>query len=526
ERLGNVICRPVLRDYEIPYLGRSGAPAERQLDVSDLLVSVVDGRVTLRSARLDRQVIPRLTNAHAYMYETHLPTYRFLSALQEQGYCAMNGGWLEELNDRAPMPFLPRVRVGRVVLSRARWTLGAEEIGAFAPAKGAKQFASLQELRARRRLPRWIQLDEMLFDLDNPLSVETLAGRLSGRTTAKVRELFPSPDELLARGPEGRFVHELIVPFLRKREATKGERLPPRAPVAPEVRLYPPGSEWLYAKIYTGLSFADSILTDLIRSLAESQLASGAIDRWFFVRFRDGREHLRVRFHGSAERLLSEVLPALRDALTPHLHRGSVTGFQLDSYDREVERYGGPDGIDTVERLFMRDSEAVIELLELCRDDEEMRWRIAAIGAEMLMHDLGLDLPRRRAVLEHLQQHFDGKMAVDAPARRQIAERYRREAKSLELLLTTTGDPAHPLADAVEVLRRRSERIAPYVVELSRLRDEGRLIFPLDALAASCVHMFMYRLLLVEQNAQETVLYHFLSRVYDSMAARAKAAPA
>jgi lantibiotic biosynthesis protein len=54
----------VLREREIVYLGRSGAPADHQLPLTDLLVSVRDGRVVLRSRSLGREVVPRLTNAH------------------------------------------------------------------------------------------------------------------------------------------------------------------------------------------------------------------------------------------------------------------------------------------------------------------------------------------------------------------------------------------------------------------------------------------------------------------------------
>ncbi len=83
-RIGNILCRPVLRDYEIPYLGRSGAPADRQLPVTDLLVSVRDGRIVLHSDRLGREVAPRLTTAHNYTWRS-LGVYRFLCALQHQG---------------------------------------------------------------------------------------------------------------------------------------------------------------------------------------------------------------------------------------------------------------------------------------------------------------------------------------------------------------------------------------------------------------------------------------------------------
>ncbi|HET8799455.1 MAG TPA: lantibiotic dehydratase family protein, partial [Thermoanaerobaculia bacterium] len=63
-RIGNILARPQLRDHEIAFLGRSGAPPERQIALSDLLVSIRGDRIHLRSKRLGREVIPRLTNAH------------------------------------------------------------------------------------------------------------------------------------------------------------------------------------------------------------------------------------------------------------------------------------------------------------------------------------------------------------------------------------------------------------------------------------------------------------------------------
>src|SRR4029077_12218322 len=35
-RLGNILLRPVLRRYEISYLGRSGAPVDQQIPVTDV----------------------------------------------------------------------------------------------------------------------------------------------------------------------------------------------------------------------------------------------------------------------------------------------------------------------------------------------------------------------------------------------------------------------------------------------------------------------------------------------------------
>ena len=151
-RIGNILSRPVLRGYEIPYLGRSGAPADRQLPVSDLLVSVQDERIMLRSRRLGREVIPRLTTAHNHITRG-LGVYRFLCALHYQQVSP----WITwDWGPLGQAPFLPRVVSGRLILSRARWNLRDEDIAAFREPRGARQFAAVQRLRDSRRMPRYV----------------------------------------------------------------------------------------------------------------------------------------------------------------------------------------------------------------------------------------------------------------------------------------------------------------------------------------------------------------------------------
>src|SRR5262249_37695604 len=157
-------CRPILRDYEIPYLGRSGAPPERQIPVTDLRVSLAAGQVVLRSARLGCRVIPRLSSAHNYAFRS-LGVYKFLCALQGQGTAAALGWDWGVLSGAA---FLPRVVTGRLVLARARWRVGREELRPLAGVRGAARFRAVQAWRAGRRLPRFV----LLADWDNELPVD------------------------------------------------------------------------------------------------------------------------------------------------------------------------------------------------------------------------------------------------------------------------------------------------------------------------------------------------------------------
>ncbi len=47
-RIGNILLRPVLRDYEIPYLAKSYLNNEYQIKTDDLFVSIKSNRIILR----------------------------------------------------------------------------------------------------------------------------------------------------------------------------------------------------------------------------------------------------------------------------------------------------------------------------------------------------------------------------------------------------------------------------------------------------------------------------------------------
>jgi thiopeptide-type bacteriocin biosynthesis protein len=519
-RVGNILCRPVLRGYEIPYLGRSGAPADRQIPVGDLLVSVRDDRVVLRSRHLGREVVPRLTTAHNYSRRS-LGLYRFLCRLQAQD---VTGSLRWDWGPLSAAPHLPRVVSGRLVLSRARWNLAEPEVRMLDQAGTASGFTAVQEWRTERRLPRYVALadgdNELVVDLDNVLSLEALARQVRGRRRAELVEMFPGPDELGVSGPEGRFVHELIVPFVRT-DGPGQERSPSPNPTASVRRRFPPGSEWLYGKLYTGEATADLVLSRLIGPVVDAALASGAADRWFFIRYGDPDRHLRVRLHGAPERLSAEVLPRLEVAVAA-ADAGQVWRMQLDTYEREVERYGGDRGIELAEQFFHADSDAVLAILRSLSGAEglDLRWRLALRGMDLLFDGLGLGLGEKRSVVRVARERYGREFGVAGAFRGAVGRRYRAERGDLEALLDPRGAATIQLAPGLEALRRRSLRLAPAAAELQDLARSGRLTVPLSDLATRYAHMHVIRMLRSAPRAQELVLYELLDRFYASQAAR------
>jgi thiopeptide-type bacteriocin biosynthesis protein len=507
-RDANVAARPLLREYEIACLTGSGAPAERQLALSDLLVSVERGRVVVRSRGLGRRIVPRLTSAHNFAWRG-MVAYRFLCALQEQGLAASPGLW----GPLATAPVLPRIRHGRLVLATARWRLDAATVG------DGDAYRAVQQWRATRRVPRFVALvdfgGQLPVDLDNALAVDSLVQTVRAAGWAQVAEFFPPPDELVVQGPEGPFVHELVVPFVRT--------APPvvrRSTARPEGRLrrrFAPGSEWLYVRVYTGETVADDVLTGGIGPLVRNVRHAGLVDRWFFLRYRDPEFHLRVRLHGDRAALREEVRPAVDAAGERLVDDGLAWRVELGTYQREAERYGGPEAIEHVEEVFHADSDAVLALLPLLEPGEvglEERWQLGLAGVDRLLADLALGHDERLRVVRDQRDELVRRLRWDGAARGRVGERFRHARPALEALLRTGVDDDHPLQPGLELLRRRSARVEPVAAELRRLDHEGRLTSSLPEIATSLLHMHLNRLLRGDNVAQELVICDFLARLY------------
>jgi len=523
-RHGNVICRPALREHDIVFLGQSGVAPENRIELTDLWVSVEQGRVVLRSKRLGKEVIPRQSNAHNY--GIGLGVYRFLNLLRHQGPSGVGFRW----GPYTRALYLPRVVYGRTVLSRARWNVGPTHLKAWNQETPAQRFAAMQRFRKELRLPRWVCLkdhdNDLPVDLDNVLCVETFVQLVKNRPSLTLEEFYPGPGQQCVEGSDGRYVNEVVVPFTRREPLPRhGDPATPSSAVrtAATPRTFPPGSEWLYLKLYTGEATADRLLRGTLAAQVKALKARGAVDRYFFLRFGDPQWHVRLRLHGTPARILSEVWPTLAHVCAGTFSEGEGWRLQLDTYEREVERYGGPVGMNLMEEVFCADSEAAFDMIAAYPGDEaaHFRWRLVLRGLDNLLEDLGLPLEEKLKVVERLRANFGNEFRVDKRFEEQLSQRYRRESKELEALLSLKPETAQAAwKPGLAALQRRGARLRELAVPLRRAESEGQLTLPLTRLAESLLHMHVNRMLISDHRAQELILYDFLERLYRSRLAR------
>lgn len=332
------------------------------LTAADLAISCDSNRLYLTAPELGVTVEP--WSLHALNLRKHTPPLaRFLIELH-RAHCA-------EVTDfdwgaAATLPFLPRLRSGRVVLSPARWRLPASDLPGRT-ADSAAWNAALARWRARRRLPQVVFLLDgdwrLPLDLAKDAHLVLLREHLTTHPHAVLEE---GPAEDAAGWLDGR-AHEIVVPLAaRQPQATERPLRPTRHRVvrASEHGLPPGASSLLFAKLYGDPRRQNTVLAEHLPALMAEW--GGDQPQWWFLRFREGDEHylrLRIALRNSVPAVFGEAAGRV-SAWTERLRRqGLLREVVFATSYPETGRWGSGAALMAAEAVFTADSRAVLTQL-------------------------------------------------------------------------------------------------------------------------------------------------------------------
>ncbi|WP_027394259.1 thiopeptide-type bacteriocin biosynthesis protein [Aquimarina latercula] len=271
------------------------------------------------------------------------------------------------------------------------------------------------------------------------------------------------------------------------------------------------GSEWLYYKIYTGPKTSDLILTDIIKPIATHLLDKGIIDKWFFIRYNDPKHHIRVRFHYNKPENIAEVINTLYGSLKEFSDEDLIWKIQLDTYQREVERYGG-ETMSISEELFFLDSRMIVDFLDMIDGDEgeELRWLFGVRAIDQLLQDFGYSEDDKLALLERLKTGFGVEFGMNKGLKKQMDKKFRNEHDKIKNFLSFKRDSDPDYAPIIDALDEKSISSKDLVKEILTIVDKNQL----DDMMSSYIHMLMNRLFRSKNRLHEMVLYDLLYRTY------------
>ncbi|MEV7780865.1 lantibiotic dehydratase [Kitasatospora sp. NPDC088351] len=478
----NVMQVPRMLPHSIP-VGTFDDPAgPGRIDWRDLVVAADGDRLRLYWERTGQEVRPVIP--HVLSLGTAAPNLvRFLGELaycgEEKIWQAWNWGPFEHL------PVLPRVRLGRVVVSPLSWQPGP---GLREHAEHGRDWPRAvetwrRELRVDDRVSVGHRDQVCELDLSSGFQREMLRREVLREGVTITESPHAQADAFGWLGGHG---NEILVP-LRAAAPAPGPvpALDPQRVANSAVRpVHQPGGEWAFVELHALPEAHEALITRHIPALLDR--FGAAVDRWFFMRYRQSGDHVRFRVHGPAERIAATVWPQLLSGCGELKASWLIRDFRVSGYGQETSRYGGVEGVARAEEWFCADSLAAVGLLTALggRGAGADKAEVLLAGYVHLLDSLG---PWDWCA-------WVGRVAPRSPGAARprdevrAAERLLIPGRARELLAGILPDPYRPaLARIAAAAGRFGELVLPGIG-----REGGRGWQ--DAAVASLLHMHHNRL--------------------------------
>lgn len=216
-------------------------------------------------------------------------------------------------------------------------------------------------------------------------------------------------------------------------------------------RLFIPGSEWLYLKVYLGQQISDTILVNnvapLLRQLQEKQI----VEKFFFIRYVDMSFHLRIRLKLFKADDVGYVIDRIYNEFVQLMGTGLVWNLQYGSYQRELERYGETT-MELAESIFFEDSEIVLNILKRAENKIYVSWIIV----DQYFSFIYPSIQKKQLFCKEMSISYLKKFDLDnSYDLRQFNPKYRTYKDWMLSSLDSHNDQSHqqPCGDIVLLLR-------------------------------------------------------------------------
>lgn len=280
-----------------------------------------------------------------------------------------------------------------------------------------------------------------------------------------------------------------------------------------------PPSRCLYTIVHAPRERHDDILRRFVAPVARRCAGDPSLESLFLARYNKPDWQVRFRVLGDPAWIEGFVRPEIERSLLSLREDETAAGADFAEYEREYDRYGGKEGMRLAEQLFLHDTLACLDLIDLEGEGKLSRSRRewSLVYVERLFDLLRLDPERREEVyrysyswtLDHDYWSEDDLATLD--------RRYGEVREGIEDLLRgeTSRDAAlqHGGVEAAAIVARTMTSLAPIAEAIVEGVRSGEVAQEIGHLAWSYSHMHCNRLG-IEAHA-EAILRYFMHRFYE-----------
>jgi len=282
-------------------------------------------------------------------------------------------------------------------------------------------------------------------------------------------------------------------------------------------RTFIPGNRWIYIKLYTGEKTADDLLIQIITPIIKKLQKGRYIEKWFFIRYADSDFHLRIRLLVYDLQSIGEILHQFYKKLDKWNRNRLLWKVQLDTYNRELERYGSRL-IEDAESVFCADSECILSILKNLKGNENYRWMIALKLIDALLSDFSLTIEEKQKLMEETGKSYKAEFGFNEFNAKQFNTKFRENKKTVESVLNNSLNEKDFIS-LLQPIKKRSKQMTPAVEHIKKKAMKEHSV---NELLKSYLHMMINRLFRSNNRPYEMILYDFMSRYYAGEIAKAK----
>lgn len=495
-RTTNVCFHEKSREFQLQFYYRE--LNHDVVEIQDIYVGANDRGLYLYSRKLQKEI--KVVLSTAVNSEFAPPILKLMLDISESEFKQFNCFIFEEFKS---FIFLPRARYKNVILSPARWYFTFQNLNLDEDAKVEKVDRAMQEAMRSFGVPDQI----FLIEFDNRL----LLRRFNSQEYKLLLDHFMLKKELIlfecmkcndylpvVKSENGHHVSEFVVPLVKKRS----NFLPKVFPVHPlnntihskERKQLAGSSHWLYAKLFLPIDFEKEFISHYLHPFVSHLINSAIIDRWFFVRYQEDKHHIRLRLHGHPEILNTQGLLSFSNWMGDLSENQLISEFSFHNYDREIERYGGPDLMDLAEEMFCFDSDFCAYVLKTS-ENEKMHFKLEWIAAFTILFLLRIFYSNHQSMVYFLSR-MEGEMSMLKGCREKLKE-FNKIANWIWFNPEHQGklNDLSSTKNILDALGSLSQQFDRFKTKMDESLNNNRLWNNKDHIVDSFIHMHCNRLL-------------------------------
>lgn len=215
DRTGNILYRYNSRKHEIPYLGLSSKNTEDQILIDDLLIYIEHDQVKIKSIKWNKEIKPKLSNAHNFSSPMSVPIYQFLCDLQMQN--ARVGMNLEISTLLNLLRYTPRIQYKNIILSEQQWLFAKEDILELSKKDNFHPFIKTKKIKNNFYLADGD--NELYVNINNEWSVKMFIETVKNRDYIILKEsLYDVFSSKVVDANENQYANEVIISYYKGKD--------------------------------------------------------------------------------------------------------------------------------------------------------------------------------------------------------------------------------------------------------------------------------------------------------------------